>query len=363
MCTTRNGRNQQTNFMNEKKEEMYRELADRYFRNTCTAGEAKEVLEWFDTPEGKAYLEERLDSDIEEGEEADDDKVRLLTPDLDSRRLYSAIRMRIHAGTGSSFRAGRERRLRMVWRAAAAVLVILTASLFYQAVQQDAAEMVADQIQEAYELRSGDEQREVTLADGTVIRLNRHSTLTVLEGYMHAERTVRLEGEAFFDVAHLPDKPFRVQVGGARVQVLGTSFNIKAAGIPGSDVQLAVIEGSVSFGGDTPANGEEAVILSGGEFAYLDASGRIEVEDFGVENYLVWMSGRIVFDGLPLERICVQLQRLYGSACEFEEETIGGMRLTADFSDDSLEKTLSVISLSLELDYDLTGDGRIVWSR
>jgi transmembrane sensor len=67
-----------------------------------------------------------------------------------------------------------------------------------------------------------------TLADGTKIWLNAGSKLTYPETFRGEKREIKLEGEAFLDVAHDPAQAFIVHTGQVSTQVLGTSFNIKA---------------------------------------------------------------------------------------------------------------------------------------
>ena len=67
-----------------------------------------------------------------------------------------------------------------------------------------------------------------TLPDGSKVWLNSGSKLNVLPGYLLQERTVELSGEAYFDVATNPQKPFIVKVGDLSIKATGTAFNVKA---------------------------------------------------------------------------------------------------------------------------------------
>lgn len=70
------------------------------------------------------------------------------------------------------------------------------------------------------------ESRVLRLADGTVVRLAPQSALAV--DYGHRARDVRLlRGEAFFEVTHNPDRPFRVAAAGTTTTVLGTAFDVR----------------------------------------------------------------------------------------------------------------------------------------
>ena len=66
------------------------------------------------------------------------------------------------------------------------------------------------------------------LSDGTKIWLNSQSKLIYPTQFSDKERNVRLEGEAFFDVAHKEHLPFVVHSPLLAIKVLGTKFNVKA---------------------------------------------------------------------------------------------------------------------------------------
>src|SRR5690606_7700884 len=69
---------------------------------------------------------------------------------------------------------------------------------------------------------------QIVLPDGTQVWLNSASSLKYPNRFDGPERVVELEGEAFFDVSKLQEKPFKVVSGGQVVEVLGTQFNISA---------------------------------------------------------------------------------------------------------------------------------------
>src|SRR5690606_7580202 len=86
----------------------------------------------------------------------------------------------------------------------------------------------------------------VTLSDGTKVYLNAQSKIILPNVFSADSREVKLEGEAYFDVAKNPNKPFVIRTKGAVVQVLGTSFVVRNYEGDHS-VQTVVEEGIVSF--------------------------------------------------------------------------------------------------------------------
>lgn len=330
-------------------------IVEKFFKNTCTAGEAKRVLEWLDTPEGQKYLDGRLDSEIEQVSGAN---IQPADIDLDSEKLFGSIQEKLKSTPGKNARRRRHFDLTPVLRMAAVLLLGFTGSLFYYFNYYEApeSEQIVNSAPKHY-VTGEDQQRELTLTDGTKIRLNSNSQVWIPERAGDT-REVRMEGEAYFDVTRNPEKPFIIHTDNASIQVLGTAFNVKSSPSK-SSVQVAVVEGSVSFSSSAEQTTEESVILEKGQFGYLNED-KITIEEFGVENYLAWMRGRLVFEDLALSQVCVQLTRLYDVQCGFDDEALKELLLSTNISDDSFEKVLSVISLSLDISYRKDGS-KITW--
>jgi len=328
---------------------MNRKIVDKFFINQATPGETRRVLEWFDTPEGKKYLQSRLDMDsgLMDRKELQD-----LVSDLDSERLYKSIQAEIRKKR-NVFSLHRRDWVGYTMKAAAAVLVIITASLFSISHQQYVAEQVVEQ-QPVFFQTGDEENRSITLSDRTEIRLNKNSEVIVSADYMNGKREVTLSGEAYFDVEHNPDQPFIIHANQSSVEVLGTAFNVRSVEDQ-KNVQVAVLEGRVALqGAKNGADSEElSVILSKNQYGYLDLENRsLNVDDVAVGNYLAWKSGRFNFEELTMEQVCRQLNRIYDIECSYSGNEIRDLKLTASFSNESLEKALEVISMSLELDYE-----------
>ena len=163
-------------------------------------------------------------------------------------------------------------------------------------------------------------QYQVVLPDGTKVWLDANSSLrfpTTFAGDAK-QREVQLTGEAYFDVARNPQKPFRVGVyanepgkGGElqHVEVLGTQFNIMAYADEAS-VKTTLVEGAVRVGGTTGAN----VQLKPNDQARLDlaqGSGISVVGDADVDAAVAWKNGYFDFNKANIETIMRQLARWY----------------------------------------------------
>ena len=119
-----------------------------------------------------------------------------------------------------------------------------------------------------------------------------------------ADRQVSLaHGEARFDVAHDPARPFEVDLGRAQVRVLGTAFDIVREN---ASTRVAVSRGAVSF-----QAGDQSVTLPAGRAARLGARGDIELARVSLTDVGAWRAGRRVYWDQPVSEVLADLNREY----------------------------------------------------
>ena len=338
-------------------EEFDKHLLDKFFNDSCTPEQAEQVLDWLDTTEGQEYLEERLQGEIEEYENDREKKSKTNASNknqIDPAFLFNKIMLRLGWG---SLKRKRTFFMKPIIQLAASILVIATATLFYLNIENSESDVVISET--VIYMTNSDQQKLITLRDGSTVRLNSNSTLTIEHGYNVEKRMVSLEGEAFFDILHNPVKPFIVHSDKSIIEVLGTSFNVNLNSGQ-KEIGVAVIEGTVSLRHSETAT-EKAVFLKKGQYASLNSTTReIRIDNYGTDNYLAWKSGRFVFEQLTMTQVCIQLHRLYGVTCGFVGDKIENRELTADFSSKKVETTLSVIAATLDLRYEKRDD-RVLW--
>ena len=339
-----------------------KKLILKYLNDESSEEEKKLVLRWFKTPEGFNYLERLLDSDIRSLQKKDNFSHNYSTrPDSD--RLLSAIKSNIWEDQPGKKRfkkiPKRDYTLPFIKLAAVLVVAIFT-SLIYLIAYEKQVDEPAEVVSRHYTTSEG-EQKLLTLHDGSTVLMNGNSQVWIPSDYLTNYRKIELEGEAYFDVVDIPERPFIIHAKNATIEVLGTAFNVKTYDWQ-DNVQVAVSEGRVSFTSKLSHLDKRSVTLTKGQFAYFDFNENdFVVENFGVENYLVWKSGRLIFEDLPLEKVCLQLSRLYDVECSFDDKALKDLSLTSNFSGESLDKTLSVIALSLEINYQFDNDKKVIW--
>ncbi|KAA9357026.1 FecR family protein [Larkinella humicola] len=191
---------------------------------------------------------------------------------------------------------------------------------------------------------TADQKIEKILPDGSRVLLNRDSKLTYPESFAGDSREVELTGEAFFDVKPDPTKPFRIQVRNTTVQVLGTSFSIRAYT---ADVRVAVRTGKVKF--STKA---KEVTLVKDEQAVFDAKKDTLIKALRFDaNAMAFKTGRLVFDREPLSKIVETLNEVYHADIHLADERLGRCEFTSTlaFENEKLEKVLSITAEAMDL--------------
>lgn len=145
---------------------------------------------------------------------------------------------------------------------------------------------------------------EIWLADSSRVVLKDGAELKVSKDYLVEERTVFLEGDAFFEVRKNEDKPFLVQTEAHFVKVLGTSFMVRS--VKPDEVTVSVISGKVEFGvplgqSSILAN-DMSLTISGDQFLELEKS----------SNDLAWWTGEMKYDNAQLSQFVADMQYNFG---------------------------------------------------
>lgn len=197
------------------------------------------------------------------------------------------------------------------------------------------------------------EQREITLPDGTLVWLNANTQMEYENTFGTSVREVTLSGEAYFEVEPDPTKPFRIHLGNATVEVVGTSFNLRSyAAEP--DIVLNVMTGMVRFG-----QREKIEVSRGNEAIYRISTGRLQpVRPLNL-NSTAWKTRQLVFEDALLGNVASDLGKYFGKSIVIETPEVVDCHFTGSFQDPELEHVLEVIGYSLNVKYHIN-DQRII---
>ncbi len=195
--------------------------------------------------------------------------------------------------------------------------------------------------------------QEIMLPDSSVVTLNKYAVLTYPRQFSGKSRTVQMAGEAFFAVTRNENKPFTVNVGLSTVEVLGTSFNINARQ-DNDRIAVVVTTGKVRF---TSTTSKEAVILTKGEKGILMKSNNVLTKTANDDvNFMAWKTRKIIFDDVELDEVIQTLNKLYEAHVSFSTDVSKDCKVTVTFDNQSLDAILSVLEVTLDLEYRKSGD-------
>jgi len=221
------------------------------------------------------------------------------------------------------------------------------------------------------------EKTELILPDGTQVWLNSESKLIYPADFTPRERTVTLEGEAYFEVSKLDKSKFTVCTQNFKVKVLGTKFNVKS--YPNDPtIETTVVEGMVKVESEELKSNFSPIILKpaerlvytkdtrslakntpsdldslSGEESTNSASHReILIGHVNTNNITCWKDHLLVFDNETFEEITLKLSRWYKVQIYLLDEELKTQRYTGKFvHNESLTQVLEAIKLTTPIKY------------
>lgn len=179
----------------------------------------------------------------------------------------------------------------------------------------------------------------VKLHDGTTVWLNARSTLRYPNQFSN-ERTVELDGEAFFEVKEDQEKPFVVTTEKLEIRVLGTHFNVHA--YKGRDeFRTSLLEGAVKI--YNRKDNSKALFLQPNEQAELIEHKLIKTS-FSSKDFLLWRDGIYSFDDVAFGDIIKKLELYYDIAIAVNNQQINNYKFSGKFRQrDGVESVLRTL--------------------
>lgn len=177
------------------------------------------------------------------------------------------------------------------------------------------------------------EQRSLRLEDGTRVSLNTNTQLAV--HYDSRQRLIALEqGEAFFDVASQPSRPFIVTAGSRRIEALGTAFVVRRES---AQVAVTLMTGKVAVSAvnsHAPKNsntGSEDMLLKPGERVIFAEARPLQRDQPNLETLVAWQRGLVMLDETPLAEAIVDMNRYNAVKLEIEQPHAAALEVSGIF--------------------------------
>jgi len=238
--------------------------------------------------------------------------------------------------------------VRRRWIAVAAAVLLLAGGAFWWLNNMTTAP------ENWVKIQTNDATQEVTLPDGSSISLNKNTTLAYRENFAdHAERIVKMTGEAFFDVTK-NTKPFIIQTDYADVRVLGTSFNVKSGT---DDTQVTVKSGKVQV---TDKAKSQNAILQKGQKAIADKSGKVQKMTPKTLNELAWKTRQLDFDATPLKNVISDLEKYFDTEIDATQLKANCLYSGDVIEGDKIEDVLNGFKLLHQIKFRKTAKGYLV---
>lgn len=293
---------------------VFKEIIKKYFRGQYNQKTIRYFASWLDDKENQELKDEAL------------------------RELWDNTKTEADESTLVSFQKFRENNmvvqrpqkkvlnalLTKKWVSAAAILLLplLSAAITYSIIQSNS--ITKNQTVEfvEYVVPNG-EIRNIHLPDSSHITLNAGSILILPKDFAKNERTVYLSGEAYFEVFHDKERPFRVKTSDIDIEVLGTTFNV-------TSYHMDKLSSTILKEGKVKVYVKEEQtehILSPGEQIRYDRHTKTAMLVSETQDAFAWLDGNLSISKASIEEIVENIERKYGvnvylSSMKFREEKI-----------------------------------------
>jgi transmembrane sensor len=204
----------------------------------------------------------------------------------------------------------------------------------------------------------------VPILDGSKITLNTDSQVRV--ALSKEERRIDLkQGEAFFEVAKDPGRPFVVEAGGKRIVAVGTSFSVRREG---ESIEVIVTEGKVRLEDarkPLSGGGPGAVFLTPGSIALADDAGLL-VERKSVaeaESHLSWRSGVLEFRELPLADAVAEFNRYNVRKIVIADPGIAALKVEGNFRPTNIDAFVRLLEGGFPVQTSVQDDRIVITSK
>lgn len=188
---------------------------------------------------------------------------------------------------------------------------------------------------------------EISLPDGTKVWLNCGSSLSYPVAFTGLKRKVLLQGEAFFDVKRDSLFPFEVELPkGAKIEVLGTSFNVSSYDNDPS-IETTLVSGEVIFKKD----GNQIRMKPSDRLMFVKSRNKVVQKVVDTDLYTSWKENKLVFRNAPMEEVIRKMERWYGVKIEVLNKKIYTYSITATFHGENLTQVLDLLRISSPMSY------------
>jgi transmembrane sensor len=328
------------------------ELLQKYLHEECTDFEKAAIENWYASLKGIPYYLDTLSE--KERSSLQTETFRRIQQDLAPQQTNTSFRLSPLRGQSMRW-----------WVSIAASVVLLAGGWFWygktglSAVTMEAAQPAPPAVAPADLIRFVNEEPRMvmhTLPDGSTVWLHAGAILTYPAAFAVERRLVGFEGEGFFDVKSDKKRPFVIQSGEMKVEVLGTRFNVKA---PPKEMiyEVSVVSGSVAVSASHGATATHKVILAPQQQALFEIQNKRLTSNILPQEPRkeIYEPVTILFESTPLHRVIDQLGKRFDVRVHLVNPDMKSCHLTADFEQQTLPAILEMLCATLDATYTMSG--------
>ena len=319
-------------------EDFYINLIYKKLSKEISPSEKKELDAWISvSEENKATA-----LAVEQAWEASDLLQAKIEVDLDAE--FQSIETKINEAPTSTkvIDLNNESPGKLRWLPMAAGFLLLIAAAF---LMRDLFKEASPPAVEWIVVESKNEQKVISLPDQSKVYLNQGSEISYPSTFDRGQRTIKLKGEAFFEVEHQEKWPFTVETDKEKITVLGTSFNVQnrvpnftAVYVATGKVQVEQIDHSNII---TLKKGEKGI--SNNQQGSLKNMGERS------ENEIAWYTKKLKFTDVPFSKILEEVEDYYDVKLEIKNNELKNCPLTITFDNQPIKLVLESLATILEL--------------
>lgn len=190
------------------------------------------------------------------------------------------------------------------------------------------------------------EQKQVTLPDGSTIQLSADTRIEVGKDYnQHDRKLLFKKGKAFFEVAHIKELPFIVDMGTSNIRDIGTSFTVQSTN---DSISVSVKSGAVEF--ISKINKERKELIAGMSLKFRPSTAVLMIDSTNVIK-----KDQLHFENTSLSDVVARLQEVYGNKIILTDSSLMNKKFTAVLDGQSIEEVLYILTKSLNIRYNNKG--------
>ncbi len=194
--------------------------------------------------------------------------------------------------------------------------------------------------------------RQIVLKDGTKVYLAPDTKLSYPNKFPDTERAVKLNGQAYFDVAHDEDRPFKVHTSHTLIEVLGTKFNVKA--YQNEALTTTVLEKGkvkICYKSDKGEAIGNSILQANQKSEFAHQNLQFTVTNADMNDDLAWRNNRLFFKNESFREIANEMERHYNIKIVFENEQLGTQRFSGEFQNESIDAVLETFKEWMDFNY------------